>query len=177
MAAQEHLSHRFARRQDGAMLGLFWITPETVYLGAPPSTTLSAVSLAPDGLTAVGPQAGSWPWQRVTAVKVEDVPVRTTTGRSLARAFEVVFGPQSPTEMTVRVESVDGSRFGIPVHSAAASAYTVREVDLSQRLLEHFLEEKASPATLTDWLLNSPRPRTPRPAEREALLQHWMENA
>ncbi|MFE2443084.1 hypothetical protein ACFXDF_13670 [Streptomyces sp. NPDC059426] len=153
-----------------------WITPETVYLGAPPGTTPSAVSLAPDGLTAIGPRDDSWPWQHVTTVTVEDVPARTTTGRPFARVLEVVLGPQSPIEMTVRVETADGSRFGIPVHSAAASAYSVREVELSQRLLGHFVQGKASPAMLTDWLMNSPRSRAPRLVERESLLQHWTEN-
>ncbi|GAA2355766.1 hypothetical protein [Streptomyces violaceusniger] len=62
---------------------------------------------------------------------VEDIPARTTTGRSFARVLEVVLGPQSPIEMTARVETTDGSRFGVPVHSAAASAYSLREVELS----------------------------------------------
>lgn len=177
MTAQERAPHRFIRRQGGAMAGLFWITPLTVYVGAPPSTTPSAVSLAPDGLRVVGPQAGFWPWGRVTAVTVEDVPARTTAGRSFARAFEVVFGPQSPTEMTVWVETTDGSRFNIPVHSAAASAYTVREVELSRRILETIVHGKMSPAVLTEWLVTYPRSRPPHAAEREALLRHWMENS
>ncbi|CAM5702883.1 hypothetical protein SCANM124S_00281 [Streptomyces canus] len=149
-----------------AMAGLLWITPVTVYLGAPPSTTPSAVSLAPDGLTAVGPQAGSWSWPHVTSVTVGDVPSRTTAGRSFSRV---------PNEMTVRVETTEGPRFGIAVHSPAASGYTVREVELPQRLLEHFVQGEVSPALLTDWLMNCRRSRAPRTAEREALLQPWTE--
>ncbi|MFI1001367.1 hypothetical protein ACIP10_02645 [Streptomyces galbus] len=175
MAAREHIPHRQARRQGGVMAGLFWITPETVYLGAPPSTTPSAVILTPDGLTAVGPQAGYWPWRHVSSVTVADVPAKTTTARSLARLFEVVLGPQSPTEMTVRVETTNGASFGIGVHSAAASAYTIREAALSQNLLDLFVQRRASPTMLTDWLVRSPRSRAPRPAERESLLQRWTE--
>ncbi|MFF8479133.1 hypothetical protein [Streptomyces sp. NPDC015414] len=159
------------------MAGLFWITPETVYLGAPPSTTPSAVTLGPTGLTILGPQAGFWLWKHIAGLTVEDAPTRSTMARSLAAALAVILGPQSPTEMTVRLETTDGSKLAIPVHSAAAFAYTICEVDLSQGLLDQMVRGKTSPASFTKWLRTSACTRPLRPAKREALLHHWMENS
>ncbi|MFI9153921.1 hypothetical protein [Streptomyces sp. NPDC053367] len=176
MTPHDHKPNRLVGRYGGAMVGLFWITPETVHLGAPPATTPSAVALTPEGLVTVGPREAFLPWRDIASVRVEDVPARTSARRTLVRALEVVLGPQSPTEMTVAVTVADGSRLAVPVHSAAASAYTLREAELSQRLLDLFVQEKTSPAVLTHWLTTTGIPRPPRQADREALLHRWTEH-
>jgi hypothetical protein len=158
------------------MAGLFWITPDTVHLGAPPGSGASSVALTAAGLTALGPQAGFLSWQDVRSVRVEDVPARTSARLSLARILEAVVGPRSPTEMTVRIAAGDGTRLTVPVHSAAASAYTAREAELSQRLLDRFAEGRSSPAVLMHWLTTTSASRPPRPAEREALLHRWTQD-
>lgn len=157
------------------MADLFWITPEAVYLGAPPSTTPAAVLLRAEEVQAVGPAEGRWPWPDVTSVTLAGAPVKSSTGRRLARAFEVVWAPQSPYEMTVTIETTDGTRTDVFVHSAAATAYTAREVELSQHLLSFFVEGKSTPQMLIDWLLNTQISRNPGPDAREALLQSWTE--
>lgn len=157
------------------MAGLFWITPEVVYLGAPPSTTLAAVLLRAEEVQAVGPAEGQWPWQDIESVAVSEAPVKSTTGRRLAKAFEVVWAPQSPYEMTVTIETTDGTRTEVLVHSAAATAYTAREVELSHHLLSLFVEGRLTPRVLIDWLLNTQISRNPGPDAREALLQSWTE--
>jgi hypothetical protein len=159
------------------MVGLFWIAPDSVYLGSPPSTATTAVRLTPHGVEAVNARPHSCTWADIRSLTVQDAPVRDTAQRWITRAFEVLLGPQGLCEMTVSVSTTGGTRADIPVHSAAASAYTPHEVAYSQQLLNQFVDGQASPARLTAWLDTPSLSRQPAAAEREALLQNWTAHA
>lgn len=69
------------------MIGLFWITEESVHLGAEPEGQGRGVRLTPEGLEAVGTvgtvgtdQRGSWAWADIRAVDIHHVQVRASTG-------------------------------------------------------------------------------------------------
>ncbi|MGW6600395.1 hypothetical protein, partial [Streptomyces sp. NPDC055036] len=122
------------------MIGLFWIEHDTVCLGAPSIEEDPGVFLSPTRLS-VGEHA--WLWGDVTDLQVLDVPVRSATVRWATRVTTVVaaalnaWGPSGPSMMTAVVHAQD-QRVETPVFSAAATAYTQREVDLSLGLLSHF---------------------------------------
>ncbi|MEV6810387.1 hypothetical protein [Streptomyces sp. NPDC051132] len=118
---------------------------------------------------------GQWTWQLIESVTVSEAPVKSTNGRRLARVFEAVWAPQSPHEMTVAIGTTDGIHAAVLVHSAAATAYTMREVALSHRLLSFFIEGRLTPQVLIDWLLGTRISRKPGPDAREFLLQRWTE--
>ncbi|TQK52946.1 hypothetical protein FBY35_3409 [Streptomyces sp. SLBN-118] len=163
------------------MVGLFCITEDEVHLGAPPCESGPGVRVAAAGLEAVGPQSGSWTWADLSSVTVVGVPAKNTPGRQLSMTLDLVLGamglggPESPPEMTVRVEVSDGMT-ELVAHSAAAGAYTHREVELSHQVLDRFVTGTLSPAVLTDWCRTHGDRKSPRPAEREAVLEQWAQS-
>ncbi|MET9961748.1 hypothetical protein ABZ128_22295 [Streptomyces sp. NPDC006326] len=162
-----------------AMIGLFWITDESVYVGSPPNADGHCVRLTPEGVAASGPDGDrAWTWSSLRSAVVKGAPVRGRSGgagRYLAAVVEAVvtmasgFG-EGPPEMLLGLETADGTQ-ELPV-SAAARGYTAEEIALSQVLLARFLEGTADPRTLTGWSRHHGG-TTPKPPGREALLREW----
>ncbi|MGW5276132.1 hypothetical protein ACWEQP_26915 [Streptomyces sp. NPDC004044] len=75
----------------------------------------------------------------------------------------------------VAAQASDGV-YGLLVPSAAAGAYTPREVELSHQALDRFVARILSPAVLSAWGRAHGAGKTPRPAEREALLRQWAQS-
>ncbi|MEV6048486.1 hypothetical protein [Streptomyces xanthochromogenes] len=161
------------------MIGLFWVTENDVYLGLPPAAQqMTGVAMSPSGLRCIGPEERVWAWSEVTDLQVDNVPVRSAVVRWATRATTFVAAaldawvPGSPAEMTV-VVSTGEHRTEVPVLSAAATAYTQREVDLSHALLAHFVRGTSSPAILTDWWKETRPVGVLRSRQREAILDYW----
>ncbi|MGA4944065.1 hypothetical protein [Streptomyces cinereoruber] len=159
------------------MVGLFWITADAVYVGAPPGTEGRGVRLTEQGVEAR--EAGdhrTWTWEELRSATVEGAPVRGVSRRRLALAVEAVLtaalgGVCEPPEMLLRLETASGTE-ELSVHSAAAGAYDEEEFTLSQDLLARFVDGDASPRTLTRWA-GGAGDTTPKPPERRALLRKW----
>ncbi|WP_328321149.1 hypothetical protein [Streptomyces sp. NBC_00388] len=132
--------------------------------------------LSPAGLSVTGPGQRVWAWEEITDIQVLDVPVRSAAVRWATRVTTVVAAaldawvPGSPARMTVVVHTRD-ERVGTPVLSAAAVAYTQREVDLSLGLLAHFVRGSASPSTLTQWWTENRPDELLRSRHRERALE------
>ncbi|MFE3881801.1 hypothetical protein ACFXPQ_02555 [Streptomyces lydicus] len=111
-------------------------------------------------------------------VAVPDAPARSAFRRGLSMAIDLATtmvgfgGPEGPPLMTVRVTHTDGANeHSIP--SAAGPAYTEREVELSHRLLARFVAGELNPSLLRDWWRSAGSSASPKPTEREALLDQW----
>ncbi|MFF5039643.1 hypothetical protein [Streptomyces nigra] len=161
------------------MVGLFWITTDEVYVGAPPGTDALGVRLTEKGVETDG--AGdhrTWAWEDLRSATVEGALVRSASRRRLALAVEVVLtaamgGTGDPEPMLLRLETATGAE-ELGVYAAAAGAYEQLEFDLSQRLLARFVDGGASPRTLMEWRRGAGDP-APKPAERQALLRKWLD--
>ncbi|MCT9094095.1 hypothetical protein N4G70_35395 [Streptomyces sp. ASQP_92] len=129
-------------------------------------------------LRITGPEERVWAWSELMDLRVEHVPVRSvlvrwaTRGALFAAAALDAWLPGSPAEMTV-VISTGNDQIETGVLSAAATAYTQREVDLSHALLSHFVRGTASPTILTDWWNKTQPAQILRSRQREALLEDW----
>ena len=69
------------------MVGLFWITTDEVYVGAPPGTDALGVRLTEKGVETDG--AGdhrTWAWEDLRSATVEGALVRSASRRRLALA-------------------------------------------------------------------------------------------
>ncbi|MEU8780162.1 hypothetical protein [Streptomyces sp. NPDC048637] len=126
----------------------------------------------------VGESAAVRSWTQVERVAVPDAPARSAFRRGLSMVIDLATtmvgfgGPEGPPLMTVHVTHTDGeSEYIVP--SAAGSAYTEREVELSHRLLARFVAGELNPSLLRDWWRSAGRSAGPKPAEREALLEQW----
>ncbi|WP_411079913.1 hypothetical protein [Streptomyces sp. cmx-18-6] len=167
------------QQRAGAMVGLFWIGAEAVHLGMPPLAPAPGVIITPEGLRITGPAPLRWTWSDLSDVRVSEAPVRSTATRwaSRAAAFAAaalnVWTPGSPTEMTV-VVAAGSDEIRTPVFSAASSAYTRREVDLSHALLTRFVQGSSSPAVLSDWLEEAQPTEVLGSRKREILLDAWL---
>ncbi|MGW6981651.1 hypothetical protein ACWGE1_19770 [Streptomyces sp. NPDC054932] len=165
-----------------AMVGLFWVTPDAVYVGSPPNAIGIGVRLGAEGLEALDPDDGSrtWTWGGLRSAVVEDVPTETPTGRvtkligSMVSAALETFIGGGPPEMTLRLETEDGPE-QLTVHSAAAGGYGAEEAALSQALLDRFVAGTADPRTLEAWGREHALEGTPAPRAREALLRAWAQ--
>jgi hypothetical protein len=76
----------FARRTlveaPMAMVGLFWITEGSVYLGAEPAGTASGLRLTADGVETLGSgHESSWSRAEVRRIEAADVAVRSGARR------------------------------------------------------------------------------------------------
>ncbi|MEU0632809.1 hypothetical protein [Streptomyces sp. NPDC005989] len=115
----------------------------------------------------------------MTDVQVLDVPVRSAAVRWATRVTTVAAAaldawvPGSPPQMTVVVHARD-QRVETLVLSAADTAYTQREVDLSLGLLSHFVRGSTSPSTLTQWWAQNRPTEVLRSRRREAALEGWL---
>ncbi|MFF3323566.1 hypothetical protein [Streptomyces sp. NPDC002889] len=162
-----------------AMVGLFWITEEPVYLGSPPAADGRCVRLTAKGLEAAGPDGSrTWTWAGLRSAAVEDAPVRSL-GHRLEMTLEALLTSVSglgsePPEMILRLETADGTE-KVPVYAATAGGYGPEELALSQALLARFVAGTADPRTLTSWGQENSSHGTPKPRQREALLRTWTE--
>lgn len=168
------------RESAVAMIGLFWITDDSVYVGAPPNVEGHCVRITSEGVQARGPdRIRAWPWSILRSARVEAVPVESSArgvGRFLAAVLEAVvtlsssFGGEEPPQMLLVLETEEGKE-EVQV-SAATMGYGPQEIVLSQHLLARLREGTADPGTLTAWSRER-RGGTPKPREREALLREW----
>ncbi|MFD4864103.1 hypothetical protein [Streptomyces sp. NPDC058412] len=161
-----------------AMVGLFWITPDAVYVGSPPNAVGSRVRLTGDGPEAVDPDGSrAWTWEGLRSAVVEDVPVEGPSGRASKLLGAVVsaavgaFTGEGPPEMTLRLETDNGPE-RVTVYAAVAG-YGAEETALSQELLARFVAGTAHPRTLEAWGRDHAPQGTPKPPERESLLRTW----
>lgn len=169
-----------------AMVGLFWITEDAVYVGSPPSPEGHCVRLTSEGIRSCGPDGvRSWPWSGLRSAVVEAAPVESTAkraGRVLAAVVEAVVTMGSsyggaPPQMFLVLVTEDGTEDGTAEEvrvPAATAGYTAREIALSQRLLARCREGAFDPRTLTAWSRDH-LGAAPEPSEREALLREWAD--
>ncbi|MCX4823070.1 hypothetical protein OG883_24910 [Streptomyces sp. NBC_01142] len=163
-----------------AMVGLFWISEDSVYVGSPPTGDGRCVRLTADGLDAVGPEGSrAWTWTDLRSAAVEAAPVRGTLGSRLGMTLEVLLTAASglgnePAEMILRLETVGGDAEGVPLYSATAG-YDPEEIALSQSLLARFVAGTADPRTVVAWGRQNSSHGTPKPHLREALLREWAQ--
>ncbi|MFJ4466844.1 hypothetical protein ACIP2X_04900 [Streptomyces sp. NPDC089424] len=162
-----------------AMVGLFWVTPDAVYVGSPPAADGSCVRLTAAGVEAVDPDGPrSWSWTALRSAVVEDVPVTSATGRaagllgSLVSAVVGAFLGEGPPSMTLRLETGTGPA-EVTVHAAAARGYGAGEAALSQELLARLVTGAADHGAVQAWGRAHGADRTPGPRVREALLREW----
>ncbi|MFJ9589505.1 hypothetical protein [Streptomyces acidicola] len=169
-----------------AMVGLFWITEKSVYIGAEPAGYGPGVRLTADGVEALGTdQEGCWAWADVRSVDVHFAPVRRkasgwkAVGRVLGTALDVVdvvLGgtPETPPVFEVHVETADGTT-ELDAYAAASRGYTESEYDLSVTLLQRFVTGIADVSALLEWGCTHVVEGTLGREEREALLRGWLE--
>lgn len=161
------------------MVGLFWVTPDAVYVGSPPAAEGGCVRLSADGLEASDPGGSrTWTWEELRSAVVEGVPTEGRAGRApkflggVVSAAIGTFLGEGPPEMALVLETQDGPR-EVTVYGAAAAGYTAGEVALSQDLLARFTAGTADPAAVEAWGREHGLERTPKPRAREALLREW----
>ncbi|MFD9303595.1 hypothetical protein ACFWCB_13255 [Streptomyces sp. NPDC060048] len=164
-----------------AMVGLFWITDESVYVGSPPNAEGHCVRLTSEGVQARGPDGvRTWPWPSLRSAVVEAVPAEDrarVAGRFLAAVLEaaVTLGSgygEGPPEMLLVLETQDGTE-EVPA-AAATAGYTARETALSQRLLARLREGASDLRLLTAWSRDHAG-GPPKARERETLLREWTD--
>ncbi|MFF4347400.1 hypothetical protein [Streptomyces sp. NPDC001530] len=161
------------------MIGLFWITEESVYVGAEPEGYGRGVRLTPEGIEAVGTdQKGFWAWADVRAVSVQYAQVRSSTRWLVHSVADTVLdlaigGGEAPPAFEVHVRT-DEEKAELTVHSAAVGGYVQSEYELSLELLERFVDGTADVARLLEWGRADGGGATPWRVAREALLRSWV---
>ncbi|MER5403709.1 hypothetical protein [Streptomyces sp. NPDC002769] len=161
-----------------AMIGLFWITEESVYVGAEPAGNGRGVRLTPEGLEAVGTdQKGFWAWRDVRAVTVHDAQVRSSTRWLVNSVMDTVLdvatgGGEAPPAFELHVRT-DKEKAELTVYTAAVGGYVQSEYELSLDLLNRFVDGTADVARLLEWGSVEGDGVTPWRAAREALLRSW----
>ncbi|MET8101875.1 hypothetical protein ABZV29_36340 [Streptomyces sp. NPDC005236] len=164
---------------DGTTVGLFWVSADGVYVGAPATAPAPCVVLKTSGPRVSGPHERDWAWSEIAGL---EVTVRSTLQRwtthaaTFAAAALDAWVPSSPTEMAVSITAPEGTVL-TPVYSSAAVAYSGREVDLSRRLISRFTQGTATPTAMTEWWVQTRPTRILRSREREALLELWLASA
>ncbi|WP_327381271.1 hypothetical protein [Streptomyces sp. NBC_01207] len=164
-----------------AMVGLFWVTPDAVYVGSPPNAVGVGVRLTAGGLEAMDPDSPrAWTWAELRSAVVEDVPGHNPVGRAtkalgamISAAIGTDYLGEGPPEMTLRLETEEGAQEVI-VHAAAAG-YPAEEARLSQDLLDRFVAGTADPRAVEAWGREHALEGIPEPRAREALLHAWAQ--
>ncbi|MEU2451906.1 hypothetical protein ABZ605_17755 [Streptomyces sp. NPDC012765] len=164
-----------------AMVGLFWVTPDAVYVGSPPNAIGVGVRLTADGLEALDPDGPrAWSWEELSSAVVRDVPSESPASRTSKLLGSVVsaaigtFLGEGPPEMRLRMETGDSTQ-EVTVYSAAAGGYIAEEVRLSQDLLDRFVAGTADPQAVEEWGRKYAPDGTPEPSARLALLHTWAQ--
>ncbi|MEY2231709.1 MULTISPECIES: hypothetical protein [Streptomyces] len=166
-----------------AMVGLFWVTSDAVYVGSPPNTLGIGVRLTGEGVEATDPDSPrTWTWSELRSAVVEDAPKHNPVGRAakiLGSMVSAAIGAENlgegPPEMRLRLETEEGTQ-EVTVHAAAAGGYTAEESRLSQDLLDGFVGGSRNPLTLEEWGREHATEGTPEPRAREALLHTWAQS-
>ncbi|MFC8513640.1 hypothetical protein [Streptomyces sp. NPDC057257] len=162
-----------------AMVGLFWITEDCVYVGAEAVGAASGVRLTEDGVETVGLDHGSsWGWEKVRRIEAADVAVRSAARRLASLALDSVVVLVSgdgvlPPAFTVRVETADAAEEVSVFSPAVGGIYTPLEYDLSRAVLERLTDDASSVGELLAWGRDHAADGTPRREEREELLREW----
>ena len=163
-----------------AMVGLFWITEDSVYVGAEPEGTTSGVRLTGDGVELLGRErAGSWSWDEIRGIEVADVPVRRTVRRHASIAFDLVSAllgqePEQPPFFTVRVTTGGGTVGTSPFAAITGGIYGPMEYELSLALLRRLVDGGGTGLDdLLAWRRDHGTASTPGREERELLLLKW----
>lgn len=85
------------------MVGLFWITSEAVYVGAPPTAFGGGVRLTSAGPEAVDPDGSrTWTWEELRSAVVEDVPTESPSGRVSKLVGSVISAAVAPSSARAR---------------------------------------------------------------------------
>lgn len=162
-----------------AMVGLFWITEESVWVGAEAVGAATGVRLTQDGVETMGVDQGrSWSWEQVRRIDVRDVAVRSAARRLASVALDSVLvavtgAGDFPPAYTVRVET-DEDAVEVSVASAVTGGiYTPVEYELSRTLLARLADGPAAVGELLAWGRDHATDGTPAREEREALLRKW----
>ncbi|WP_405924632.1 hypothetical protein [Streptomyces sp. NBC_00035] len=162
-----------------AMVGLFWITEDAVYLGAEPIGTASGVRLTEDGVETLGMGNGaSWSWEQIRRIEVRDLAERSAGRRLVSMAIDslvvlVTGDGVLPPAFTVHLETVAESVDVSALAAVAGAIYPQPEIELSRTLLERLADGGAAVGDLLAWRREQPDDSTPRREEREALLRKW----
>ncbi|GGT17945.1 MULTISPECIES: hypothetical protein [Streptomyces] len=162
-----------------ALVGLFWITEDCVYVGAEPVGAATGVRLTEDGVEALGLGRGeSWRWDRVRRIEVRDVAVRSAARRLVSVAFDnlmvmVTGDGELPPAFTVCVDAADGPVEVSVVSAVTGGVYTPAEYELSRALLTRLTDGSTPVGELLAWRRDHGTGGTPSRAEREALLRKW----
>ncbi|GGX02300.1 hypothetical protein [Streptomyces lomondensis] len=162
-----------------AMVGLFWIGEDSVYVGAEPTGAASGVRLTEDGVESLGADQGRfWTWDEVVRLGTEGVPVRSGVRRLASMAFDAAlvvvtgYGEQPPA-FSVEVVTAEETVL-VDVHTAVAGGiYPLSEYELSVALLERLAGGGAEIGDLLAWGRDHAAEGTPPREEREALLRKW----
>ncbi|MFJ3236008.1 hypothetical protein [Streptomyces sp. NPDC086787] len=163
-----------------AMVGLFWITEDCVYVGSEPVGMATGVRLTEHGVEIPGlrPEK-AWSWNEVRLLEVRDVAVRSAARRFVSMAFDTLLvavtgDGELPPAYTVRVETAAGDETEVSVLSAVTGGiYTREEYDNSLALLERLTDGRTNIADLLAWRRDHGMDDTPPREEREALLRKW----
>lgn len=164
-----------------AMVGLFWVTADAVYVGSPPNAFGIGARLTAEGLETADPDSRrAWTWAELRSAVVEDVPGHNPVGRAtkalgamISAAIGADYLGEGPPEMTLRLETEEGTH-EVTVHAAAAG-YPAEEARLSQDLLDRFVAGTADPRTVEAWGREHALEGTPEPRAREDLLRTWAQ--
>lgn len=162
-----------------AMVGLFWITEDAVYVGAEPIGTASGVRLTEDGVETLGLGNGAaWSWEQVRRIEVGDLVVRSAGRRLASMALDslvvlVTGDGVLPPAFTVHLETADDTVDVSALPAVAGGIYPQAERELSGTLLERLADGGAAVGDLLAWRREQPDDSTPRREEREALLRKW----
>jgi hypothetical protein len=164
-----------------AMVGLFWIGEDSVYVGAEPEGAASGVRLSEDGVEASGDGRGRfWTWDEVVRIETRDVPVRSGMRRLASMAFDtalavVTGGGELPPAFSVEVATAEET-VEVDVHAAVAGGiYLPSEYELSVALLQRLADGSTRIGDLLAWGRDHAAEGTPPHEEREALLRKWAE--
>ncbi|MEU0724048.1 hypothetical protein [Streptomyces sp. NPDC006140] len=163
-----------------AMVGLFWIGEDSVYVGAEPVGGASGVRLTEAGVETLGAGQGTfWAWDEVVRIGTDGVPVRSGARRMASMAFDAVLaavtggGGELPPAFLVELVAAEET-VEVTAHVAVAGGiYQPSEYELSVALLERLAEGRAEVGDLLRWGRDHAAEGTPPREEREALLRKW----
>jgi hypothetical protein len=162
-----------------AMVGLFWIGEDSVYVGAEPEGAAPGVRLSEHGVETLGAgRGGFWTWDEVVRIETRDVPVRSEMRRLASMAFDaaltvVTGGGELPPVFSVEVATAEET-VQVDVHVAVAGGiYLPSEYELSVTLLQRLADGGTGIGELLAWGRDHAAEGTPPREEREALLRKW----
>jgi hypothetical protein len=162
-----------------AMVGLFWIGEDSVYVGAEPEGAASGVRLSEDGVEALGAgRSRFWTWDEVVRIETRDVPVRSGARRLASMAFDTALAVVSgfgelPPAFSVEVATAEET-VQVDAHVAVTGGiYPSSEYELSVSLLQRLVEGSTEIGDLLAWGRDHAAEGTPPREEREALLRKW----